>query len=71
MAPTHSDGVRRLWTTLSALLMFLGMYLLNYQPVVRENAVLEAVVGAGLLAGVVGFLTYTWRYGLPPSSPES
>lgn len=54
--------VRWLWGKLSAVLLFAGLYLLNYQPAVRENAALEAAVAAGLLLGTVGVASYVWRY---------
>ena len=62
MASTHSDRSQWLWPKLSAVLVFAGLYLLNYQPVVRENATLEAAVAVGLLLGTVGVATYVWRY---------
>lgn len=62
MTLTHSGGVRPLWAKLSAVLVFAGLSLLNYQPAVRENAALEAAVAAGLLLGTVGVASYVWRH---------
>lgn len=53
--------VRWIWGKLSAVLVFLGIYLISFNQTVQENSALEAVVGIGLLVGTIGLVTYLWK----------
>ncbi|MEZ3145245.1 hypothetical protein [Halobaculum sp. MBLA0143] len=61
--------MERVWGTLSAVLQFAGIYLTNYNPTTYGSGAVEAVGAVCLVVGLVGFVTYVRRYGLPPSSP--
>lgn len=64
MANTNGFGsvnVRWIWGKISAVLVFLGIYLISFNQTVQTNSVLEAVVGIGLLVGTIGLVTYLWK----------
>ncbi|ERH12729.1 MAG: hypothetical protein J07HB67_01755 [halophilic archaeon J07HB67] len=71
MAPTRVDSrrVRWLWGELSLVLQFVGICLTNYNPTPYETGRVRAVGGVCLFVGLVGFVTYVRRYGLPPPAP--
>lgn len=55
---------RWIWGKLSAILVFLGIYLLSFNRTVQQSSTLTAVVGAGLLVGTIGLATYVWKWHL-------
>ncbi len=63
--------VQWLWGKLSAVLVLVGIYLANDTPAAYEGVVTDVAAGVCLLLGLIGLVTYTRRYGLPPSSPAA
>ena len=73
MGPPLLDNrrVQWLWGKLSAVLGLVGIYLANDTPAAYEGVVTDVAAGVCLLLGLVGLVTYAWRYGLSPSSPAA